>query len=187
MLFHGNPLLSLSAGVPPNFAMFFIIGFFSRSNLNKSKLVISAVIGSIIVVIGLLLPVVLLPNELASYVGLATSETIVLFVASVVGSLAVIAVVSKYRREWRNFGVGSVIGQGVGAALLSVSVWAYSQLFASPTNYFKTAISASLIPLIFVWTFATEIPFVLLLGPPVIKACYKAFPSLGPSDKNEER
>ncbi len=175
MLFHGNPLLSLSAGVPPNFAMFFIIGFFSRSNLTKSKFAISAVIGSIIVVIGLLLPVGLLPNELAAYVGLATSETIVLFVATVVGSLAVIALVSQYRREWRNFGVGSVIGQGVGAALLSVSVWAYSQLFASPTNYFKTAISASLIPLIFVWTFATEIPFVLLLGPPVIKACYKAF------------
>jgi hypothetical protein len=37
--------------------------------------------------------------------------------------------------------------------------------------------AASFIPILFIWTFATEIPFILLLGPPVIKACYKAFPS----------
>ena len=63
MLFHGDPLLSLSAGVTANFAVFFIIGYVSRTNLDRKKLSISAIIGSIIIVAGLLLPTVLLPTE----------------------------------------------------------------------------------------------------------------------------
>lgn len=187
MLFHGNPLLSLSAGVPPNFAMFFIIGYFSIANLDKKKLIISAVIASMVLVAGLLLPTILLPTQLAAFVGLETSETILLLVATIGVSLAAIAVVSKFWREWRNFGVGSVIGQGVGAAILSVAIWAYSQYFSSPTGYIKTPFSSALIPLIFVWTFATEIPFVLLVGPPVIKACYRAFPGLRTSQENRNK
>jgi uncharacterized membrane protein len=37
MLFHGDALLSLSAGVTANFAGFFIIGYVSRTNLNWKK------------------------------------------------------------------------------------------------------------------------------------------------------
>jgi len=29
-----------------------------------------------------------------------------------------------------------------------------------------------------VWTFSTEIPFLLVLGPPIIAAIYRAFPNL---------
>jgi len=34
-----------------------------------------------------------------------------------------------------------------------------------------------------VWTFATEIPFLVALVPPIAKICYKAFPFLAPSNK----
>jgi len=178
MLFHGNPLLSLSAGVPPNFAMFFIIGYFSHAEIDRKKMIASVILGSFVIVIGLLLPSILLPTELAAYVGLPISTSVIILVATVAVSLIVVLLVSKFWKQWRNFGIGSLIGQGVGAAILSVAVWAYSQYFFSSTGYFKTPLSASLIPLIFVWTFATEIPFVLIAGPPVIKACYRAFPSL---------
>lgn len=187
MLFHGDPALSLSAGVTANFAAFFIIGYVSRTNLDWKKLSISAVIGSIIITVGLLLPTLLLPNETTLYTGLSTSETIILFVVTVDVSLLVIVVVSKFWPEWRNYGVGSVIGAGVGSAIIAVVVWAYSQVFFSPTSYFKVPISSSFILIIFVWTFATEIPFILLLGPPIIKACYKAFPSLRIPQKTEKR
>jgi uncharacterized BrkB/YihY/UPF0761 family membrane protein len=80
-----------------------------------------------------------------------------------------------------------VIGQGVGALIVAIGVWGYSQLFYSATGYFKQPVQASLVPIIFVWTFVTEIPFVLLVGPPVIKACYRAFPSLRLKKKTEER
>jgi uncharacterized membrane protein len=187
MLFHGNPLLSLTAGVTSNFAMFFIIGYVSRRSLTWKKLVLSVGLAGVISAAGLLLPTFLLPEEFASVTGLPSWEIITVFILTVVVSLSVIAVVSLRWSKWRSYGVGSVIGQCVGAAIVAVGVWGYSQFFYSPTGYFTAPIQASLIPIVFVWTFATEIPFVLLAGPPVIEACYKAFPTLRSQRKTEEK
>ncbi len=187
MLFHGDPLLSLTAGVTSNFVMFFIIGYFSRRNLDKKKLLASSALAGTVVVAGLLLPTLILPSEFAAFTGLTTIWIVSISVLALLLSLAVVAIISWKWREWRSYSVGSLIGQGVGAIIVAVGVWAYSQLFYSPTGYFKTPINASLIPIIFVWTFATEIPFVLLVGPPVIKVCYKAFPFLEPQRIEERR
>jgi hypothetical protein len=178
MLFHGDPLLSLAAGVPPNFIMFFIIGYISQKKLDTKKLTLGTIIAGIVIVAGLLLPTIIIPTEFAAVTGLSTIVTMTVFLSTVGASLVIVTYVSMRWPEWRNYSVGSVIGQGVGAAILSVMVWAYSQLFFSITGYFKAPLQATLIPAIFIWTFATEIPFVLLAGPPVIKACYAAFPSL---------
>jgi uncharacterized membrane protein len=189
MLFHGDPLLSLSAGVTANFVGFFIIGYISRTNLDWKKISTSAIIGSIIVAIGLLLPTILLPSESAAYFNFKFSslEITLLFVLTVVASSFIMIIVARFWPEWRNYGVGSVIGLGLGSTIIAIVVWAYSQVFYSPTGYFTTPISSLFIPIIFVWTFATEIPFILLLGPPIIKACYKAYPSLRVSQKTEPR
>jgi uncharacterized membrane protein len=189
MLFHGDPLLSLSAGVTANFVGFFIIGYISRTNLDWKKISTSAIIGSIIVAIGLLLPTILLPSESAAYFNFKFSslEITLLFVLTVVASSFIMIIVARFWPEWRNYGVGSVIGLGLGSMIIAIVVWAYSQVFYSPTGYFTTPISSLFIPIIFVWTFATEIPFILLLGPPIIKACYKAYPSLRVSQKTEPR
>jgi len=178
ILFHGDPLLSLIAGIPPNFIMFFIIGYISQKRLDMKKLTLGVVIATIVLVAGLLLPTLVMPAEFTAVTGLQSWVVVAIFVSTVGLSLAAIAYVSKRWPEWRSYSVGSVIGQGVGAGILSVAVWGYSQLFFSATGYFKAPLQASLIPAIFVWTFATEIPFVLLVGPPVIRACYNAFPSL---------
>jgi uncharacterized membrane protein len=37
MIFHGDPLFSLVAGVSANFTAFFIIGYMSKTKLNKKK------------------------------------------------------------------------------------------------------------------------------------------------------
>jgi hypothetical protein len=71
--------------------------------------------------------------------------------------------------------------------IVALGVWAYSQLFFSSTGYFMAPLSASFASLIFVWTFATEIPFVLLISPPVVKACYAAFPFLRQSQQNQTK
>jgi len=182
MIFHGDPLLSLSAGVTGNFAAFFIIGYISRSKLDNKKIVTSVFIGTIIIISGLLLPTILLPTETTGFTQLSTIESIVLFIGTVISSLAIITIVSKVFPEWRNFAVGSVIGAAIGSMIIAIVVWGYSQVLFSPTGYFRAAINSSFIPIIFIWTFATEIPFILFLGPPIIKACYRAFPSL---KKNE--
>jgi len=178
MLFHGDPLLSMIAGVTSNFVMFFIIGYFSRQNLDRKRFLASAALAGAVVVVGLLLPTLILPEEFTAFTGLSTIWIVVVSVLALVVSLTVIAVISWRWSEWRSYSVGSVIGQGIGAIIVAVGVWAYSQLFFSASGYIKGPINASLIPIIFVWTFATEIPFVLLVGPPVIKVCYKAFPFL---------
>jgi hypothetical protein len=187
MLFHGDPLLSLTAGVTSNFAMFFIIGYVSRRSLGWKKLALSTTLAGVIVAAGLLLPTLLLPAEFASFTGLSAWEIIAIFVLTVVLSLSAILIVSRRWSEWRSYGVGSVIGQGVGALIVAIGVWGYSQLFYSATGYFKQPVQASLVPIVFVWTFVTEIPFVLLVGPPVINACYRAFPSLRLKKKTEDR
>jgi uncharacterized membrane protein len=187
MLFHGNPLLSLSAGVTANFAGFFIIGYISRTNLDWKKISTSAIIGSIIIAIGLLLPTTLLPTQSEAYTQLSSFDSIILFIATVIASILIMLIVARFWPEWRNYGVGSVIGLGVGSAIIAIVVWAYSQVFYSPTGYFTAPISSLFIPIIFIWTFATEIPFILLLGPPIIKACYKAYPSLRIQQKPETR
>jgi uncharacterized membrane protein len=188
MLFHGDALLSLSAGVTANFAGFFILGYISRSTLNWKKISSSAIMGSIIIAAGLLLPTILLPTESAAYFSfaLSSSEIILLFAITVIASLAITLIIAKLWPEWKNYGVGSVTGLGVGSAIIAIVVWAYSQMFFSPQGYFKNPIPSSFIPIIFVWTFATEIPFILLLGPPILKACYKAYPSLKTVQKTEK-
>lgn len=185
MLFHGDPLLSLSAGVTANFAAFFLLGYVARTNFDYKKLLTSAVIAGVVIAIGLLVPSILLPAESTLFTGLSTTDSIMLFVVAVIISIAVIVVAAKFWREWRNYGIGSVIGAGVGSIIIAIVVYVYSQLFFSPTGYFKAPIAASFIPIIFVWTFATEIPFILLIGPPIIKACYRAFPSLKPEQSKE--
>lgn len=187
MLFHGDALLSLSAGVTANFIGFFILGYIARSTLNWEKVIVSAVIGSMIVIIGLLMPTALLPIESQAYFNfkLSSSEITLLFVATVVLSLLIIAVFSKLWPSWRNYAVGSVMGLSAGSTIIAVVVWAYSQIFFGPAAYFRQPIPCSLIPVIFVWTFATEIPFIVILGPPIIKACYKAFPFLKPQGERK--
>jgi len=185
MLFHGDPLLSLSAGVTANFAGFFLVGYISRRNLDWKKVSTSIVVGGIIVAVGLLLPIALIPVESGIFTGLSSLDALLLFCVTVIASIVITIVVAHFWPEWKNYGVGSVIGLGVGAAIIAVVIYFYSNLFFSPTGYFKTPLPSSFIPLVFIWTFATEIPFILLLGPPVIKACYKAFPSLKPKERSE--
>ncbi len=189
MLFHGDPLLSLSAGVTSNFVMFFFIGYISRTSLDWKKISTGAIIGSVVIVSGLLLPTILLPTESEAYFRFELSplEIILLFVLTVVASLLVMMAVARFWPEWKNYGVGSIIGLGTGSAIIAIVVWAYSQVFFSAQGYFKAPISSSFIPIIFVWTFATEIPFIMVLGPPIIKACYKAIPSLKPRETSPRK
>jgi len=187
MLFHGDPLLSLSAGVTANFAAFFLVGYISRSSLDWKKISSSAIIGGVIIATGLLLPTFFLPAESEAYTGLSSLDSVLLFAATVIASVAIMMAVARFWTEWKNYSVGSVIGLSVGSTIIAIVVWAYSQVFFSPQGYFTTPISSSFILIIFVWTFATEIPFVLLLGPPIIKACYKAIPSLQPGETTAKK
>jgi hypothetical protein len=183
MLFHGNAALSLIAGVPANFLVFFMIGYFASKEFTFRKTMISLLFAAVVLCISLIAPVTLLPAEFAAYpTNFSSMVALVGFVATVVACMGAIAVVGFKWRQWSSYVVGSVVAQAIGAALLSVTVWAVSPLFLS---YFGKPIPVEWILPIFVWTFATEIPFVLVLGPPIIKASYRAFPNLRKRTENK--
>jgi hypothetical protein len=171
MVVHGNAALSLIAGVPANFIVFFLIGYLSFRNISLKQ----TLVGITIAAIGLLVPTLVFLPDFVTYTGLSTEAFLATFVSTVILSLVIIGVVSVRYKEWRSYAVGAVVGQIMGAALLSVTVVAVSPYFL---GFFGEALASWVVLPLFVWTFATEVPFVLLLGPPIIKAARRAFPSL---------
>ncbi|MFQ5999716.1 MAG: hypothetical protein ACE5J6_02955 [Candidatus Bathyarchaeia archaeon] len=170
MFIHGNLLLSVTVGVPANFLGFYLVGYVARKEISLRRLIPVLAIGALIIVGGVYSTMAYLP-ETFEFTGLSTTDSILLFLTAVGGSYALMIIIASLWPEWKSYGVASVIGLGVGSAIIGLGLVAY----------FNTPFYFSL--LWFIWTFATEIPFLLLLGPPILKACYRAFPWIEPPRK----
>ena len=180
MIVHGNPALSIIAGVPANFILFFMIGYITFKRITQKQVIV----GVIIAAVGLLVPTIIFLPEMLAYTGLSTEIFLLTFVSTVLLSLTVIAIVAIRWSEWRSYAVAAVIGQVLGGALLSITVWLISPYFLT---FFVQPIALSLVFPIFVWLLVTEIPFILLLGPPIIKAAHRAFPTLRRREQPSEK
>lgn len=155
-----DPLLSLIAGVTSNFVCFWLIGYITN---RKPRWVIPVVTYGVVTAV------------LAWIAHIYTNLTAVgIIVAIYVIFVAVILLSSK----WRGFEVGSVVGLLVGSAIIGATVPLFAAFFtpsgADPLAPFTLAAGLT----VFLWTFVTEIPFLLLLGPPIIAAVRRAFPKL---------
>lgn len=185
MLIHGDPLLSLTAGVTSNLVCFGLIGYLSRMNLNWKKALLGLGIGvGMLATLGYL---IITPQTVVNYFTSPTSTIsveealwrIYLVLAIFVVSYGIVIAVGYFRPKWRSFGIASVVGLLIGSAIIGIGVWGYTQLFTLPAavgGAFQLPFYAGLI--LFAWTFATEIPFMVILVPPIVEACRKAFPSL---------
>ena len=171
MFVHGIPLLSLSAGVPPNFILFFLIGYIAHRTINLKQTLAGVSIAAIV----LTAITIFFTPDFVSTLQVSVEFVYIVVLSTIIPTLAIITAVAIRWKEWRSYAIGAVVGQAVGAALLSVTVSVVSPFFL---NYFGVVYGASTIIPIFVWTFVTELPFILLVGPPIIKACYRAFPNL---------
>lgn len=171
MFIHGNALLSVTVGIPSNFIGFYLVGYIARKQLNLRKLLPVFAAGALSLIMGVY-AILAFPETRSLYeIQLSVAETLLLFLGVVGGSYLLIIIVAALWPEWRSYGVGSIVGLGVGSAIIGLGLTAY---FNAPLHFSLGW---------FIWTFTTEIPFLLLLGPPVLKACYRAFPSLSPSAK----
>jgi len=166
MLIHGNALLSLLVGVPSNFIGFYLVGYIGRRDVKASLILSSSVLGFVFAVLSIWLLVQNLLDPFTSY----------LFAGICFFSAAVTLVINFVWPEWKSIGIGSVIGLGVGSGIIGIGVWAFSQFFLLPSGEILLPLYASVIW--FIWTYATEIPFLIVLVPPILKACYLAFPGL---------
>jgi uncharacterized membrane protein len=185
MFTHGDPLLSLTAGVTSNFVCFALIGYLSHKNLNWRKTFLSLGVG--VALLATLAYLLITPQTVVNYFNVSIDQALwnvyaVLVIFAV--SYAIVIAVGLIRPKWRSFTAASVAGSIIGSAIIGLGVWGYTQFFTLPASIGGAHNLPSYAGLIlFAWTFATEIPFMVILVPPIGEACYKAFPSLKPKQK----
>jgi hypothetical protein len=185
LLIHGDPLLSLTAGVTSNLVCFGLIGYLSQRKLDWRKTFLSLGVG--VAILATLAYLVITPETIVSYFGTTLEQALwnTYFVLAIfVVSYVIVIAVGLIRPKWRSFGAASVAGSIVGSAIVGIGVWGYTQFFALPAaigGARNLPYYAGMI--LFAWTFATEIPFMVILVPPIAEACYKAFPRLRAKQK----
>ena len=172
---HGIALLSLSVGCTSNFVAFYLVGLISQRKMKWREILVILTIISIGLsgIIGYLFTINQLSFDIMS-----------LFLGVIIASILIVIGFGLWKPEWKNYGLASVVGLLVGSAIIGFGLWAYSYTYlplpASVGLERNAPFYASFI--FFVWTFATEIPFLVAIVPPVVKVCYKAFPFLEPSN-----
>jgi uncharacterized membrane protein len=168
---HGIAFLSITVGVPSNFAGFYLIGLISRRSMKWRSIITALIVGSAALtgMIGYLFIIESL-----------TIDVVALFLGVLFACVAIAIGVGLWKPEWKSYGLASVVGLLVGSAIIGLGLWAYSQFLPLPLTGFERNAPVYASFLWLVWTFATEIPFLVTIVPPVVKICYKAFPSLAP-------
>jgi len=171
---HHDALLSLLVGVPSNFAGFFIIGWLTHTNRAGS-------VRRFLFLVSLLIPIFLAAYGIYLLSGTAGFSSPQFLVGSV-GLLAVVIIVALtvLRNRWANFQVAASIALGVGSVIIGLGIVAYSSIFALPA---VLGLGQGRLPTTFIYattafTYLSEIPFLIVLTPPVVAACRAAFPSL---------
>ncbi|UCC58688.1 MAG: hypothetical protein JSW14_01870 [Candidatus Bathyarchaeum sp.] len=168
---HGIALLSLTVGVPSNFVGFYLIGLLSRKNLNWRNIAIALSIGS--AALTGMTGYLFLIDQLAL-------DVVALFLGVLFACVAIVIGVGLWKSEWKSYGLASVIGLFMGSTIIGFGLWAYSQFLPLPLARWERNAPFYASFLWLVWTFATEIPFLVTIVPPIVKICYKAFPFLAP-------
>jgi len=171
---HHDPLLSLLVGVPSNFLGFFIIGWLTNRDM-------AVTVKRFILIISLLFPIALTIYGvflLASPSGISNPELLV----ATIGLVAVVAILgfTVLRNRWASFQTAASIGLGVGSVWIGLGIVGYSSLFTLPA---VLGLGSGALPFTFAYgttafTYLSEIPFLLLLTPPIVAASRAAFPSL---------
>lgn len=156
----GSPLLSLMAGITSNFLGFWLIGYIANKKFDAKKA--TTVYGALTVICAIVAYV---------YAGL-------LAVGVIIGCFVVYLAIVLGVKKYTSYALGSVVGLLVGSLIIGIIVPVYAVLFVPNSTAFPALTTAGVLGL-FAWTFATEIPFLLVLGPPIIEAINRAFPTLG--------
>lgn len=166
---HHDAFLSLLVGVPSNFACFALIGYLSRRSMKGSKRL--ALIG-----VGVVIPLLMIAYGLYAFSGIS------LVTLAVIGAIVIALVGVPYvaRSSLAEVEAASSIGLGLGSTIIGIGLVAYSSLFLMPQ---VLGLGSSPLPAAFaigatLWTYMSEIPFLLALTPPIVKAGRAAFPSL---------
>jgi hypothetical protein len=99
-----------------------------------------------------------------------------------VSAIVVLLVAVPYlaRSSWADVQAACSIGLAIGSLIIGFGLVAYSSFFVMPQ---VLGLGSSPLPIVFaygttLWTYLSEIPFLLVLTPPIVKAVRAALPSL---------
>lgn len=164
MMVHGNPILSITVGVTSNFIGFYLIGVLVRGRLSNLKKLFSVCIQVIPLLAAIILFLSGALDEITSYTFLAVTLIV----------LGVSIGIAQFKPSYSKIIYSSSTGLMVGSAIIGVGLWGYSQFAVLPIGVSNAPIIASLVW--FLWTYLTEIPFLVFLLPPIVYATVKAMP-----------
>ncbi len=169
----GNILLSLLAGVTANFAGFWLLGYIARRRVSWVKSVIAFGVATEI---------------LMAIAYFYTDFVYVVLIAATFFIYAAIALGFKLSspnkwQQWQSYQVASVTGLLIGSAIIGIMVPVYFQFFAPVASAAPVTLTG--VFSYFIWTFTTEIAFLLILGPPILAVVYAAFPRFKPKTQSD--
>jgi uncharacterized membrane protein len=166
MLIHGDPVLSITVGVTSNVAGFYILGVLARTLHREGR---SRVLAILLQTLPLVVSVLAL--------GLLDYSTGLIFVGAAVLSFAIGLFYSLYKPIYAGLVAASSIGLLAGSTIIGLGVWAYSQFFSLPAAAGGGAqLPLTAAAIVFLWTYLSEIPFLMTLVPPLVAAVRKAVP-----------
>jgi type IV secretory pathway TrbD component len=158
MMIHGNALLSLTVGVPANFVGFYLTGALYRRVRSSTLPALVAEVAASLLVLALLYSWGAVPQDLLAAGGVAAAVTL--------------ALALLFKGEDRAIVLAGSTGLLAGSAIVGAGVWLFSQFFTLPAGGSRLPIVAAAVW--FAWTYFTEVPFIALLTPPIVKALRRA-------------
>jgi ABC-type uncharacterized transport system permease subunit len=171
---HHDALLSLLVGVPSNFVGFFVVGWLTNHDFKRiaRRLIVGGSIAIIsIYAVALIYGLYLLSGQLTLPLDVVLVSLIVILV--ILGLFLA-------RNKWADFEAAASIGLAIGTAIIGVGIVVYSAIFGLPlaVGLGTKPLGSAFIYVIGGSSYFTEIPFMVILTPPVAAACRAAFPSL---------
>jgi len=166
LLIHGDPVLSITVGVTSNVTGFYILGVLARTLQREGR-------GRLLTILLQTAPLVISLLSL-DFNGIDTG---VIYIGAALLSFVIGLFYSLYKPLYAGLVSACSIGSLAGATIIGLGVWAYSQFFSLPA----AAGGGTKLPLtyaaaLFLWTYLTEIPFLMTLVPPLVAAVRKAVP-----------
>ncbi|MCS7125470.1 MAG: hypothetical protein NZ929_00945 [Aigarchaeota archaeon] len=164
MVVHGNPILSITVGVTSNFIGFYLIGILARGRINMLKRFLSGGVQAIPLGVALVQFFSGALDEITSYIFLIVAIIVMLIGIGF----------AQFKPKYSKIIYASSIGLMVGSAIIGLGLWLYSQFAVLPLGVSNAPIVAALTW--FLWTYLTEVPFLVFLLPPIVYAVSRAMP-----------
>jgi len=168
MMIHGNALLSLSVGVPANFVCFYSVGWFTDKIKNNSRLWIIMAISEEIFLVFLI--------AITMKIGMLSSAVAIAYIIGIGVALFFTILYGFFWSKNHVLMFAYNTGLLMGSLIIGVGIYLFSQIFVLPGGAQKLSLEA--IILWSVWTYATEIPFMVALSTPIIVIGNKVLPKV---------